>query len=252
MIIPVYKPFGESTHQLAQKLGKIYQQKSTHTGTLDPAADGVVVVLTSEDRYKKEEFANTTKYYTAQILLGISTDTEDMVGLPQEGVTTFPELKKKDITSTFQSLTGHYSQTLPRFSAKRIQGESYFDLAKRGESISLAQQNIKISEINLHSQTTISLNELNTYYTTKIFQIKGDFRQEEIRKQWQQFINDLKGSSQITDLPLITVSIVCSKRTYIRALVRDFSHSIQIPAVLYSLTRTQNGPYSIADCTCLV
>lgn len=251
MIIPVFKPFGASTHRLAQRVGEWCGEKATHTGTLDPAAQGVVVVLTGDDRFQKENLANCTKIYQATLLLGVSTDTHDMIGLPREVCETYPFVDRESCISRLNDLLGTYQQELPRFSAKRIDGKSYFDLARSNATFQPATDSVTIESIELLSSIEVTILELSHYFTSKVDQIVGDFRQHEIKKRWFNVLTQLT-RAHITSLPTFTLNITCSKRTYIRALVRDFSQNTGIPAVLYSLTRTANGPYSIKDCMCLI
>jgi tRNA pseudouridine55 synthase len=251
MIVPLYKPYGTSTHLQAQKYGKLCQQKATHTGTLDPAAEGVVVVLTGGDRFKKEQCASTTKVYVAQILFGIATDSHDLIGLPTSAVTLNLEIDPKKLDTALQDLNGAYSQTLPAFSAKRTNGGSYFDLAKKGIPFKKDTYPITIEEITVLSSIKVPIEDVRTYQADRLKLIQGDFRQAEIKIAWSDLLSANQTDTQL-QMPVLSLLIRCSKRTYVRAIVRDLSMKLGLPAVLYSLVRTENGPYSIKDCVCLV
>lgn len=251
MIVPTFKPYGQSTHLLAQRVGQIYKQKATHTGTLDPAAEGVVVVLTGDDRFRKQELANTKKVYIADILLGVSTDSHDLVGFPTDTTSSEVSISKNQLKNTLSSLVGKFSQQQPNFSAQRIAGESYFDLAKRGVQPPKQMNDIEIYSIELLSSIKVPLVEIREYHKSRLAEIEGDLRQKEITDKWIDCTNILL-SRRIADLPLISVSVTCSKRTYIRGLVRDISEELEVPAVLYSLVRAANGPYTVKDCICLL
>jgi tRNA pseudouridine55 synthase len=247
MIIPIYKPYGESTHLLAHRVGKLTDEKATHTGTLDPAAEGVVVVLTGSDRFEKQKFSNLPKKYVAEILLGISTDTHDLIGIPLNEQASQIDIGDADINASLQTLVGSYAQQQPDFSAKRIHGRSYFDLAKEGKVLEKFENSITIHSLDLLSSIKVDIDAVKSHQSSRLQQISGEFRQQEIAQAWHAVSIPSK-----IPLPIITISVSCSKRTYIRALVRDLSTSLGVPAVLYSLVRTKNGPYSIADCTCLL
>ena len=153
MIIPVYKPLGASTHLLAKKVGDIHQTKATHTGTLDPMANGVVIVLTAEDRFKKSELSDWKKTYEFEILWGISTDSHDLLGL-----TTQIDQKQIDVEKleeTLPKFTGKILQQLPKFSAQRINGESYFDQAKKQTTFTPRSENIQIHSLKLKNSYSI-------------------------------------------------------------------------------------------------
>lgn len=250
MIIPYYKRYGDSSHLLAQQVGLVHGVKATHTGTLDPAAEGVLVILTGDDRYQKQKLADTVKVYEAEVLFGVSTDTHDVIGMPTNYQIPH-SLNQKQIDTVLQTFIGTYSQTQPAFSAKRKNGTSYFELAKRGEPLETITNNIKVSEITTLSYSLKQLSELLTFQSSRLQQIKGDFRQADIQKKWASMAANLDLIPN-AHFPVIKIKVVCSKRTYIRSLVRDLSKKMDIPAVLFSLIRTQNGPYSIKDCLCLI
>ena len=79
MIIPVYKPLGASSHQLAAKIGQARNEKATHTGTLDPMATGLLIVATGKKTKELSKYQNLNKTYTGTFWLGktsASMDTE--------------------------------------------------------------------------------------------------------------------------------------------------------------------------------
>ena len=249
MILPVYKPIGASTHLLAQKAGEIYQTKATHTGTLDPMANGVVIVLTGQDRFRKSTIANWKKQYQFEILWGVTTDSHDLLGL-----TTAVDQQKYDqnqiavqIESVLPKFTGIIQQQLPKFSAQRIDGESYFDKAKRKETFTPRSEEVKIHNLKLTNTYLVNKVQLQQQLENKIRLVTGDFRQKQILNNWQQTIPQLPEKLVITKLHSTT-----SKRTYVRALVRDIAQQLQQPATTFSLTRTKNGQFAIKDCVCLI
>lgn len=245
MIIPVYKPVGASTHLLAKKAGDIHQTKATHTGTLDPMADGVVVVLTAEDRFQKSELADWQKTYQFEILWGVATDSHDLLGLSTQ--TNSEQIDLKKLTAVLPKFTGPISQQLPKFSAQRIAGQSYFDQAKQQIAFTPRSEIVQIYELKLVETNSINKTQLQNYLEKRINLVKGDFRQPEILRNWQQVMPSLPQKLMITKLIATT-----SKKTYIRALVRDISTALKIPATTYSLTRIANGDLTIKDCICLM
>lgn len=142
MIIPVYKPVGQSTHQLAQRVGSLRNDKATHTGTLDPMADGVIVVLVGDDRKRKTEFGHWLKTYRVEVLWGIETDSGDVLGLVSrmnKVVDMQVELPSR-LAKAVPKLLGNYQRELPRFSARRLNGGTYFDFARRGTPFTLGSE----------------------------------------------------------------------------------------------------------------
>lgn len=305
MILPIYQPVGQSSHLLAQKAGLLYHQKATHTGTLDPMATGVLLVLTGKDRFRKKEYSAYRKTYEFEILLGVRTDSDDILGVIEDvvgdvvddetgnvatsvaedvargvvgGVTkvktndqtapTPTSAEKpivppnpKTITELLKTLEGKSTQKIHDFSAKRHNGNSYFDLAKAGTKPPNYSQAIEIFRIDFLSQKTILKTSLEKYIVEKLNKVRGDFRQEEIVMRWQDFFQKTK----IDKFPILRFCAEVSKRTYIRSLVRDLgkllnaqaslattSSTKYLPITTLSITRVANGPYQIKDCVCLI
>lgn len=256
MIIPVWKKVGQSTHLLAKEIGEktasttgnISNSKATHTGTLDPMAEGVIIVLTAEDRYRKAEFSDNKKVYEFEVLFGISTDSHDLLGMTEQ--IEIEQISKIDLVKKLGKIldnaTGLQKQKQPKFSAQRVGGKSGFDLAKSGQNF--YQQN---NQIHIYSITIMTVSEINTAdlqkkIVEKINLVTGDFRQNEIKNQWHTTLEKLQRAG-VQNLPIIKIKIIASKRTYVRALVRDISEKINIPATTFSIIRTKNGIYSKKD-----
>jgi tRNA pseudouridine55 synthase len=256
MIIPIWKNIGQSTHQLAKKVGELTvlktknpdDLKSTHTGTLDPMAEGIIIVLTGEDRFNKSEFSKKRKEYEFSILFGVDTDTNDLLGLQTKE--NYYQLNISEVETNLKSLLpkyiGELKQTQPRFSAQRIDGKSAFDKAKIGEPFVAIKNNITIFSLEILESKTISPDELLITTTQKINLVQGDFRQKEIIKNWYNTIHKLK-QNNITNLPLIKIRAEVSKRTYIRSLVRDLAKELSLSATTFSIIRTKNENFTKHD-----
>ena len=152
----------------------------------------------------------------------------------------------KKIAAALLKFTGKITQQLPKFSAKRIDGKSYFDKAKQQVAFTPESKEIQIHQLKLIGSDTIGKQQLQKKLQ-KINLVKGDFRQAEIHNNWQKIISQLPEKLIISKFTANT-----SKRAYIRSLVRDISQSLNIPATTYSLTRTANGKFAIKDCVCLM
>jgi tRNA pseudouridine(55) synthase len=247
MIIPLYQPLGSSTHLLAQKLGNQVGEPTTHTGTLDPMAEGVIICLTGEDRFQKQQHSSVLKEYQFSVLLGFSTDSHDLLGLSQYKKTSVAEQK---IETALQELTGTYHQQIPSFSAKRVNGESLFDQAKKGRITQKFNQEVTVHSLQKVKSETISLLNLEQQINSRIAKVEGDFRQQEILTSWKNTLS--KAKQEISQTTLFTFTATTSKRTYIRGIVRDLSEKLDAPLTTFHILRTKNGAYQIKDCTCLV
>lgn len=240
MIIPTYKLLGQSSHRLAQKIGQQHREKATHTGTLDPMAEGVLVVLTGEDRFKKSAYSNWQKTYQFKILVGFATDTHDLLGIVKN--LDQQKINQQVFEKNLTSFIGQQKQLVPSFSAQRINGSSGFALAKNNQPFNLQKNDIEIFSLEVLNNETISSSELLAYIQQTITLITGDFRQIEILANWEKVL------AKQQNFELITIETITSKRTYIRALVRDLSKELNLPLTTYSIVRTKNGPFELKDC----
>ncbi|MCA9392313.1 hypothetical protein KC614_03865 [candidate division WWE3 bacterium] len=241
MIISLYKPLGVSTHSFIKAYSDKIGEKATHTGSLDPMAEGVVVVLTGEDRFKKEKVGDVDKEYEFEILAGVQTDSWDLLGIVEK-VAVLDGLKvDKVVESALPTFTGQIEQKIPRFSAKRIDGESYFDKAKRGESWAQATQKVTVKSLELVSSRIVTRDELMGVIKLKVSKVQGNFRQEEIIDRWQKVLEGFDGA----EMTVLKVSAVTSKRTYVRGLVRDMSRKLNLPMTAFSIKRVRDGDFCL-------
>jgi tRNA pseudouridine(55) synthase len=256
MIKAIYQPQGVSSHMLARDFGKSCGEKATHTGTLDPMAEGVMIILTGDDRFKKQDLSDVKKTYQFEILWGVNTDSLDLLGLITDQDLNIVNNKFQEIENLEKYLgkyLGELNQKLPKFSAKRVKGESAFDLAKRNEEMEDHFREVEIFETNVLSLDQIKATDLKESIIKRVNNVKGDFRQDKILVGWKRFFkslikeNKVKGSEDI--FYISKCEVTASKRTYIRALVRDLAEDLGIPATVHSILRTKNGQYGVEDCT---
>lgn len=254
MIIPVFKQIGETTHSIAKKIGDLYRTKATHTGTLDPMASGVIVVLTDNDRFQKNK--NWSKIYEFEVLLGFSTDSHDLLGLSTSsiGKKAVSEITKKNLSKLAKKFNeilpkfvGKKKQKQPKFSAQRVGGKSGFELAKKNQNFEQIENLINVKAMKLIGQNVITAGELESTIEQRVNKVQGNFRQQKIIKNWKKNIKKLRNVG-VENFPILKFRAEVSKRTYIRAFVRDFGKTLNIPMTTYSIIRTNEGPYSITDC----
>lgn len=146
-ILNVYKEAGFTSNDVVAKLrGILRQRKIGHTGTLDPAAVGVLPVLLGSATRLSEFMTNHDKTYRAVLRLGVETDTEDMTGTilkesDPSGVT------EEEVRAAAGSFAGGYDQIPPMYSAKQVGGKRLYDLAREGKVIERKPVHVDIPKI---------------------------------------------------------------------------------------------------------
>ena len=132
--------------------GILKEKKVGHAGTLDPFAEGVLVLGTGPDTKKLTNIATAKKTYRANLNLGKATDTLDLDGkISAEAVV--PELTKETIASVLASFIGTQEQIPPMYSAKHVNGQRLYKLARKNKTIERDPVMISIDQISLLDYT---------------------------------------------------------------------------------------------------
>lgn len=153
MIINIYKPVGWTSFDVVKKVrGLTKEKKVGHAGTLDPFAEGVLVVGTGPDTKKLTAISSNDKTYQATLTLGEETDTMDKEGKIIEKAEV-PNLTKEDINEVLHSFLGKQEQIPPMFSAKKIGGKKLYELARQNIEIEREPKEIEIKGIELNDFT---------------------------------------------------------------------------------------------------
>ena len=153
-IINVYKEKGFTSHDVVAKMrGILGQRKIGHTGTLDPAAEGVLPVCAGKGTKLCDMLTDHDKTYRAVLLLGTETDTEDTTGTVLETKDT-SGLTENEVQDVVFSFIGDYAQVPPMYSALKVDGKKLYELAREGKTVERKPRpvhfyQIEILEINL-------------------------------------------------------------------------------------------------------
>ena len=149
MIININKPTGWTSFDVVKKVrGIIKEKKVGHAGTLDPFADGVLVLGTGPDTKKLTDITMASKTYRAELTLGKSTDTQDRDGKISKEVVV-PGLTMETINVVLASFDGIQEQIPPMYSAKHVNGQRLYKLARRNKTVERAPVKITIHQISL-------------------------------------------------------------------------------------------------------
>ena len=147
-VINIYKERGFTSHDVVAKLrGILKQKKIGHTGTLDPDAEGVLPVCLGKGTRLCDMLTDHSKVYEAVLLLGQSTDTQDVSGtVLQEALVDVSEEKVREAIMSF---VGPYDQIPPMYSALKVNGQKLCDLARAGKEVERKARPVEIYEIQI-------------------------------------------------------------------------------------------------------
>lgn len=146
-VLIVNKHAGVTSHDIVNKIRRLYNTRRVgHTGTLDPMATGVLVILVGRAAKACEYLSADSKTYRAVLRLGITTDTEDIGGVVQTVSDTIPSAEQvQEVLSDFR---GSILQIPPMYSALKVGGQKLVDLARRGETVERAARSIEVYELS--------------------------------------------------------------------------------------------------------
>lgn len=147
-VINIYKEPGFTSHDVVAKLRGICKQKKIgHTGTLDPAATGVLPVCLGAATKLCDFLTEKQKEYVAHMCLGITTDTQDSTGtvITRQDVEAEP-VKVEEVMASF---VGPYEQLPPMYSALKVNGQKLYDLARQGVEVERKTRPVEILELEI-------------------------------------------------------------------------------------------------------
>lgn len=147
-VLVIDKEKGITSRDVVNRIVKEYNTKKVgHTGTLDPIATGVLVVCVGSATKLVSELTNHDKEYIATVELGKLTDTLDITGnlIKEEEV----NVTKEQIVDVLNSFKGKYIQTVPIYSAVKVNGKKLYEYARNGEEVELPKREVEIYDIEL-------------------------------------------------------------------------------------------------------
>ncbi len=231
-VIQANKNIGETPLQALERVRK--EEKidpktpMTYAGRLDPAAEGVLLLLVGDECKKKEEYLGLDKEYEIEIMFGVETDTQDTLGLIKRiNINNIQEVPgKKDPEINYEKYVGKFKQEYPTYSSKMIALKEFPD--------EVPTKDVEIYSIKKLGEKTISGQEAGLHALEIIEKVDGDFRQQDIAEEWyafgQEFIN--------FPFKVVTLAVKCSSGTYMRSLAERIGKDAGNGAFAYSIKRT--------------
>jgi tRNA pseudouridine55 synthase len=220
-VLNIDKPAGLTSHDVVARVRHLLREKRVgHTGTLDPFATGVLVVLVGRATRLAQFLNGLEKEYEAVIRLGYATDTGDVTGkriAEASAVAVEPKgnWSREQIDAALAALRGEIDQVPPMYSAKKQGGRKLYELARRGEEVERAPVRVCIYEF--------AAIPVAASHTAELLKDNGD------------------GTFDFA------VRVTCSTGTYIRTLAEDFGKRLGVGAHLAELRRTRVGDFPISE-----
>ncbi|MAP70427.1 MAG: tRNA pseudouridine(55) synthase TruB [Candidatus Marinimicrobia bacterium] len=135
MIYNIYKPVEWTSFDVVKKVRIITKEKKVgHAGTLDPFAEGILIIGTGKDTKALSSISNNSKTYKAKLILGRTTDTMDNKGKIIESKIV-PRLEMAKVNSVINSFLGDYKHYPPMYSAKKVNGVRLYKLARENKIV---------------------------------------------------------------------------------------------------------------------
>jgi len=213
VILNIYKEKNWTSFDVVAKLrGVLKTKRIGHAGTLDPLAEGVLIILTDADTKKQDFFMKQVKEYEAEIAFGITTPTWDLEITP-DFVGNIPS--EKQVDELIPNFIGEIEQTIPMYSAKRVDGKHLYELARKGLEPTKPVAKKKVVVHNIEKLGFVS----QTIVTTQ-------------------------GEKQVN---ILQCRVTCSSGTYVRSLAFDMANKLGTGGMLVKLLRTKVGEFTIAD-----
>ncbi|HUE81307.1 MAG TPA: tRNA pseudouridine(55) synthase TruB [Pyrinomonadaceae bacterium] len=210
-VLIIDKPAGLTSHDVVARVRRLlHVRRVGHTGTLDPFATGILVVLVGRATRLARFLSSADKEYEAVIRLGYATDTGDSTGQALNNPGSLPKisLNPDQFRSALASLLGEIEQLPPMYSAKKYGGRKLYELARRGEEIERRPVRVTIFSLEARGDESFRYNQDGT-----------------------------------VDM---AVRVACSSGTYIRTLAESVGEQLGVGAHLAELRRTKAGEFSIA------
>lgn len=246
-IINLNKPIGPTSFQAIQLFRKNFPEfqntRIGYAGRLDPLAHGVLLLLIGDETKNRADYLNLDKIYRFKILLGVKTDSYDVLGVIQGVNLKISEMDiKAQLKKLIPSLIGKKSQPYPPYSRIEVLGKPLFIWAKEGliNKIEIPKKEIEIYDLKLLKFSNINADQLKSQIVSQVSDVSGDFRQTEILKCWQDFFKSERNTHFLT----ADLEVSCSSGTYVRSIANEIGLKIGCGAITLDINRLQVGKYT--------
>lgn len=251
----IEKRIGETPLEAAERLREanpaIADVPLAYAGRLDPMASGKLLVLIGDECKNQTNYHSLDKEYIFEVLLGVRSDTGDVLGLLDNEVAS-PEITKEEATQATKKCLGEIELPYPHFSSKTVQGKPLHTWKMEGRinEIEIPTKKSTIHKLDVLDVRTETRETIHKYATEKIETIPpvteqrkalgNDFRRADVRVCWQKFIE----AGQPEDIfQIVTLKCITSSGSYMRSLSEVFAGHLNTTGLAYSIHRTKIGKY---------
>lgn len=177
-IVVIDKEKGYTSRDVVNIASKIFKTKKIgHTGTLDPIATGVLVLVIGKATKLVDYLTSLEKEYIAKICLGIATDTLDNTGNIEKTEEVF--VTEEEIDAILKNMIGTYEQEVPKYAAVKVNGKKLYEYARAGEEVVLPKRSVTI--FKLERISNIEKLDGKLYFSIKTTVSKGTYIRSLIR-----------------------------------------------------------------------
>ena len=234
----LYKKIGETPLECMNRNYGECLRPLSYAGRLDPMAEGLVLILEGDECRDREKFLSMDKKYIYEGIVGVSTDSLDLLGRIKKISDVDVDV---NIKSSIESLRGRISMFYPMFSSKIIAGKSLFELVRSGKSVKTPMNKINILKHKYISHEFVKGKDIALRAINNVSLVKGDFRQKDILKDWEDF---LRNNGEDTFIKF-RAEIHSTSGTYVRSIVEEIGKKIKKPTVTFSIVRTGVGEWEL-------
>ncbi|MGB9691186.1 MAG: tRNA pseudouridine(55) synthase TruB, partial [Candidatus Sumerlaeaceae bacterium] len=225
-VLPVWKEPGPTSHDVVDMVRRAAKMRQVgHTGTLDPAAEGLLVLCLGPYTKLAPFLMDTDKEYRGYFCLGAETDTDDVEGTVIQ-LGQLQNVTAQRLHETADQFLGEIEQVPPRFSAVKRDGKKLYELARAGKDVHAEPRRVKIYEFEIGPPEPCEL-------PAQMLQRTSD---ETMRAALENV------RPHLVRVPFRTR---VSSGTYVRSLARDLGRALGCRAFLLSLERTATGVFTV-------
>jgi len=243
MEIRMNKNIGETPLEMLGRLRierpDLESERMTYAGRLDPMASGEMIVLVGDSVHDKEKYQNLDKIYEFQVMFGVATDSNDVLGVITETSEKTPEDSAIEISLREFLARQKFPQTYPPYSSKPVDGKPLWQWAREGRlsEIEMPTHDVQIHEIELLNYETKNVVNIHSDIIKNIGLVNGDFRQSEAVQSWQKYFTELKTDQ----IHIATIRAHVSGGFYVRQFAVDLAKKLGTVGCVIGIKRVSIG-----------